>query len=534
MPPARRLDGSGPPRRAPRSSSRWRVLAACAAFLALLPTGARANAADESQPSSSGSSSSHGHASSIVDDVTVEEFALDGPESVQDHVNVAMREARTRPDYDAAVNPILEGGWVRARAVAAATARGDIRPPVSSTRLLGIGAASAEEGDDAWGTARLSAGGGGDDGAAPTPSPAEIEVDAETSSSITSESSSSDKEEEEAARRSQTWGRRDVLGGMLVDSNDDDDGPDADDPNAARSLVRGNAQLSSSSVAEVDRMRRARDCGDSIAAGAVASAGGLSTNLREWAAVEDEDASFVKVSDVPWMVAMEAGERNAREEKRNSKLNASSASSSSSPASSSSATLEVRDKEETELTAKYDTMLAWVLDKGGVVKGGVNVSKVIGKPGDGRGLVTTGLTESSSSGGDESSSIVNVGDAVVKIPIALALSHVAARTYRVNDQPVGTLLRPLFNEQPTYALGKFISICPFLFPSVWEIRLTLCLCFFNSHDAPTRTVQARSRARVAVGAVREDAAARGAVRVGSPNPARYLRRGTSARVGTNG
>ena len=67
MPPAgRRLDGSGPPRRAPRSSSRWRVLAACAAFLALLPTGARANADDESQPDSpSGSSSSHGHASSI-------------------------------------------------------------------------------------------------------------------------------------------------------------------------------------------------------------------------------------------------------------------------------------------------------------------------------------------------------------------------------------------------------------------------------------------------------------------------------------
>jgi hypothetical protein len=242
---------------------------------------------------------------------------------------------------------------------------------------------------------------------------------------------------------------RDVLGGMLVDSNDDD-GPDADDPNAARSLVRGNSQLSS--IAEVDRMRRARDCGDSIAAGAVASAGGLSTNLREWAAVEDEDASFVKVSDVPWMVAMEAGERNAREEKRISKLNNSTTS-----ASSSSATLEVRDKEETELTERYDTLLAWVLDKGGVVANGVNVSKVIGKPGDGRGLVTTGLTESSSSGGDESS-VVNVGDAVARIPIALALSHVAARTYRVNDQPVGTLLRPLFNEQPTYALGKFVFI----------------------------------------------------------------------------
>ena len=381
-----------------------------------------------------------------MDDVTVEEFALDGPESVQDHVNVAMREARTRPDYDAAVNPILEGGWVRARAVAAATARGDIRPPISSTRLLGIGAASAEEGDDAWGTARLSAGGGGDDGAAPTPSPAEIEIDAETSSI------NSDEEEEEAARRSQTWGRRDVLGGMLVDSNDDDA-----DPNAARSLVRGNAQLSSSSIAEVDRMRRARDCGDSIAAGAVASAGGLSTNLREWAAVEDEDASFVKVSDVPWMVAMEAGERNARVEKRISKLNNSTASSSSS-ASSSSATLEVRDKEETELTERYDTLLAWVLDKGGVVANGVNVSKVIGKPGDGRGLVTVTGDESPSSGGDESSSVVNVGDAVARIPIALALSHVAARTYRVNDQPVGTLLRPLFNEQPTYALGKYISI----------------------------------------------------------------------------
>jgi hypothetical protein len=231
--------------------------------------------------------------------------------------------------------------------------------------------------------------------------------------------------------------------------------------------VRGNAQLSSSSVAEVDRMRRARDCGDSIAAGAVASAGGLSTNLREWAAVEDEDASFVKVSDVPWMVAMEAGERNAREEKRISKLNASTASSSS----SSSATLEVRDKEETELTERYDTLLAWVLDKGGVVANGVNVSKVIGKPGDGRGLVTVTGDESPSSGGDESSSVVNVGDAVARIPIALALSHVAARTYRVNDQPVGTLLRPLFNEQPTYALGKYFFI------SVRAIRLTLCFSF---------------------------------------------------------
>ena len=255
-----------------------------------------------------------------------------------------------------------------------------------------------------------------------------------------------------------------MLGGMLVDSNDDDA-----DPNAARSLVRGNAQLSSSSIAEVDRMRRARDCGDSIAAGAVASAGGLSTNLREWAAVEDEDASFVKVSDVPWMVAMEAGERNARVEKRISKLNNSTASSSSS-ASSSSATLEVRDKEETELTERYDTLLAWVLDKGGVVANGVNVSKVIGKPGDGRGLVTFGDESSSSSGGDESS-VVNAGDAVVRIPIALALSHVAARTYRVNDQPVGTLLRPLFNEQPTYALGKYFFI------SVRAIRLTLCFSF---------------------------------------------------------
>ena len=58
----------------------------------------------------------------------------------------------------------------------------------------------------------------------------------------------------------------------------------------------------------------------------------------------------------------------------------------------------------------------------------------------------------------DESSVVNVGDAVARIPIALALSHVAARTYRVNDQPVGTLLRPLFNEQPTYALGKFVFI----------------------------------------------------------------------------
>ena len=44
------------------------------------------------------------------------------------------------------------------------------------------------------------------------------------------------------------------------------------------------------------------------------------------------------------------------------------------------------------------------------------------------------------------------GDVVLRVPIALALSHVAARTYRVDDAPVGDLLRRLFDQAPEYAL----------------------------------------------------------------------------------
>ena len=62
----------------------------------------------------------------------MEEFALDGPDAVQAHVASALRENRERPDYDAAVNPILPGGRVRDVAVAVAAARGDIRRPVLS------------------------------------------------------------------------------------------------------------------------------------------------------------------------------------------------------------------------------------------------------------------------------------------------------------------------------------------------------------------------------------------------------------------
>ena len=40
----------------------------------------------------------------------------------------------------------------------------------------------------------------------------------------------------------------------------------------------------------------------------------------------------------------------------------------------------------------------------------------------------------------------------MRVPIALALSHVAARTYRVDDAPVGDLLRRLFDQSPEYAL----------------------------------------------------------------------------------
>ena len=134
-PASRRRGASGSPRQFGVSR------AAAATFLALVVASACA------RPSFARGAQLDDESESWYADV--EEFALDGPDAVQAHVASALRENRERPDYDAAVNPILPGGRVRDVAVAVAAARGDIRRPVSSAGLLGIGAGDDDgDGDD--------------------------------------------------------------------------------------------------------------------------------------------------------------------------------------------------------------------------------------------------------------------------------------------------------------------------------------------------------------------------------------------------
>ena len=377
----------------------------------------------------------------------VEEFALDGPDAVQAHVASALRENRERPDYDAAVNPILPGGRVRDVAVAVAAARGDIRRPVSSAGLLGIGAGDGDDdgGDDD----------NGDDGAR-APGPVRP-----------------DDDRDEGSDDGAAWGRRDVLGGMIVVDDDDDDdvGPLPEGGRGAppaqhrgRSLARASGTRSSaSSIADVARRARASRCGSAIASGAVASAGALPIDPREWAAAEDEETGL-GVTEVPWMIAMEVGERRERERMdRAARAKANGANGVSDEAeggeSNSAVSSPATDDREGELEARYSELKRWVARKGGVVGVGVNVSRVVGKPGEGWGLVATDGGDGTDDGSKrddvntgESPTVVHPGDVVARVPIALALSHVAARTYRVDDAPVGDLLRRLFDQAPEYAL----------------------------------------------------------------------------------
>ena len=380
----------------------------------------------------------------------MEEFALDGPDAVQAHVASALRENRERPDYDAAVNPILPGGRVRDVAVAVAAARGDIRRPVSSAGLLGIGAGDGDgDGDD------------DDDDGARAPSPARPD-DADD------EASDEADDESEESFDGAAWGRRDVLGGMIVDDDDDDAGAPEGTPEGTqhqgRSLARSTRTRSTSAL-ELARRVRASRCGSAIASGAVAAAGAMPGDPREWAAAEDEETGL-GVTEVPWMIAMEVGERRERERMgriarassqtggANGGANGGARDESNSAVSSPHAT----DDREAELEARYSDLLRWVTRKGGVVGVGVNVTRVVGKPGDGWGFVAAdGVSDDDGADGsnrDEAEAVtaVSPGDVVARVPIALALSHVAARTYRVDDAPVGDLLRRLFDQAPEYAL----------------------------------------------------------------------------------
>ena len=195
----------------------------------------------------------------------------------------------------------------------------------------------------------------------------------------------------------------------------------------------------------------------------MASAGALPVDPREWAAAEDEETGL-GVTEVPWMIAMEVGERRERERMdRLARAKANGANGASDEAeggeSNSAVSSPATDDREAELEARYSELKRWVARKGGVVGVGVNVSRVVGKPGDGWGFVATDGgdgTDDGSKRGDvntgESPTVVHPGDVVARVPIALALSHVAARTYRVDDAPVGDLLRRLFDQAPEYAM----------------------------------------------------------------------------------
>ena len=179
----------------------------------------------------------------------------------------------------------------------------------------------------------------------------------------------------------------------------------------------------------------------------MASAGALPVDPREWAAAEDEETGL-GVTEVPWMIAMEVGERREREQmdrprvrRRTGRTGRTEPPDEAEGGESNSAVSYAADgRSEAELEARYSELKRWVARKGGVVGVGVNVSRVVGKPGDGWGFVATDGGDGTDDGSSaatwntgESPTVVHPGDVVARVPIALALSHVAARTYRVDD-----------------------------------------------------------------------------------------------------
>jgi hypothetical protein len=184
------------------------------------------------------------------------------------------------------------------------------------------------------------------------------------------------------------------------------------------------------------RRRRGYAAGKAIAAGAVANSGAL-PSPSEWADAAREDLSAL---DVGWLVTAEKAEARARASASAAFFSRRGGDSGGGLGSLSS--VAAADSPLSHHDASYANMTEWFVRRGGVLDG-VELATIAGKPGDGRGLVSTRR--------------LALGDVVLRVPSSATLSVVSARNLRFGGQNVGEALKDaLAGENPHWALATLL------------------------------------------------------------------------------
>ena len=356
----------------------------------------------------------------------VEEYMLESPRLVDEYLQAAVKEAREAPGFEppedgSRPNFIFPGGPVHERALRAGRERDLLRLaaplPVDIPAGLdshGPALALEEGGEDP--AARYAARSGAGDANATASADGAAGDDRRPSSPAAPPPAPN------------AWGATDALGGFLVGDNSSEDGPEGEAREAeerataypAASTRSPSSALESGSASSGEtssvasgwsrRRRRGYAAGKAIASGAVANSGAL-PSPSEWADAAREDLSAL---DVGWLVAAEKAEARARAE----------------------------DSPLSDHDALYANMTEWFVRRGGVLDG-VELATIAGKPGDGRGLVSTRR--------------LALGDVVLRVPSSATLSVVSARNLRFGGQNVGEALKDaLAGEHPQWALATLL------------------------------------------------------------------------------
>ena len=330
----------------------------------------------------------------------LDEFLLDSPRLTDKFLQQAMREEREKPGFNQSDQPtmIFPGGKLHDRAMRIGADRGMLRlggpPPVEPPALAGEAGA---KGAAALSASRVGAGNAtlGEDG---------------------SDGKATGQDEDEDGDLipyvANAWGSDDVLGGLFV-GEEEEDAANATGRGASAEETGDGEGLSSMSQSASRRARRAARVGEAIVTGALAGTGAL-LPAHEWAEHATEKLAAL---EVPWLLMTELAEAKARADPETM-------------------------RNETAIDEAYDAMQTWFESKGGAMRG-VRVSRVPGKPGDGRGLVA-----------DEGG--VEAGARYLRVPASLTLSLVTSRNLRSNRKSVGDDLKKLYAADPERALAVFL------------------------------------------------------------------------------
>ena len=331
----------------------------------------------------------------------LDEYLLDSPRLTQTFMQQAMREEREKPGFNISEQSkmIFPGGKLHDRAMRIGADRGMLRlggpPPVEPPALAGEAGAK--------GAAALSASRFGTGNAT-------LEEDGSDGRARVQDE---DEDEDLIPSVANAWGSDDVLGGLFVGEDEDEDANATEGGAGAEETGDGEGLSSVFRTTSARRARRAAKVGEAIVTGALAGTGAL-LPAREWAEHATEKLS---VLEVPWLLSTDLAEAKSRADPESM-------------------------RNETAIDEAYAAMQTWFENKGGVMRG-VRVSRVPGKPGDGRGLIA-----------DEGG--VEDGARFLRVPASLTLSPVTARNLRSNRHSVGEHLKKLYAADPERALAIFL------------------------------------------------------------------------------